>query len=85
MRNVSLGLFFLMGVFGFSQDLKNPNAVSKTIAISETIKIDSVSINPFAFKIMLKDSTVVNPSAYKVDFATSQLTFITPKVPAVFN
>ncbi len=77
MRNVIIVLFFLIGVFGFSQDLKNPNTVSKIIAVSKVIKIDTVSVNPYAFKVMFKDSTVINPLTYKVDFSLAELTFNT--------
>ncbi len=77
MRNGIIVLFLLIGVFGVSQDLKNPNTISKTVALSKTIKIDSVSINPHAFQILLKDSTLINPTSYKVNFSKAELTFNT--------
>ena len=68
---------FLFGIAAFSQD-RNANFRQKTVAKTETITIDSVSINPNNFSIKLKDSTIIDSTYYSVDFSKAILTFKKP-------
>ncbi|WP_034060242.1 hypothetical protein [Lacinutrix jangbogonensis] len=70
---VTLFIFFF-GIVAFSQE-RNNNFKQKTVAITETIAIDSVSINPNNFSIKLKDSTLIDSTHYSVDFSKAILTF----------
>ena len=68
---------FLYGVCVFAQD-KPSNYVNKKIAVSDSIVIDSVSLNSSKFLIRKKDQTVIDSSLYKIDFGKAILTFIKP-------
>ncbi|WP_397364406.1 hypothetical protein [Olleya sp. R77988] len=68
---------FLFGVFAVAQEHSN-DLKQKTVALSNTIIIDSVSINSDGFKIELKDKTVLNSTYYSVDFGASLITFLKP-------
>ncbi|WP_044401859.1 hypothetical protein [Lacinutrix sp. Hel_I_90] len=70
-------LFFLFGVFAIAQEQES-NYKQKTVAFTQTIAIDSVSINPKDFKVTLKDATVLDSTFYDVDFSKAILKFKTP-------
>lgn len=61
----------------FAQQTPSLN-VTKTVAIQDTIVIDSVSINSRKFLVKLKDETIVDSSLYDVDFAKAILIFKKP-------
>ncbi|MDO5978512.1 hypothetical protein [Flavivirga spongiicola] len=67
-------LIFLIGFCGFTQE---PTSNYKTIrvAVKNTIRIDSVSINSSSFSIKRKDHTIIDSTFYSVDFAKAILTF----------
>lgn len=73
---VTLFLFFF-GSFAIAQT-QTSNYKSKTVAVSNTIAIDSVSINSEAFLITLKDKTVIDSTLYTVDFSKAIVTFKEP-------
>ncbi|TWO32292.1 hypothetical protein E1J38_009855 [Seonamhaeicola sediminis] len=66
-----------MCYFSFSQN-QNSNYKSIKIAVKESIKIDSVSINSSSFSIQRKDQTLVDSSYYHIDFPKALLTFKKP-------
>ncbi len=73
-----IGLLIIFVSFcGFSQ---SQNSIYKTkhIAVKNTIKIDSVSINSNSFSIRKKDKTIIDSTYYSVDFAKATLTFKKP-------
>ncbi|WP_191858644.1 hypothetical protein [Hanstruepera ponticola] len=70
-------LLFFIGFCAFAQD-QNSNYKSKKVAVSDTIVIDSVSINSSFFSIKTKDSSFVDASFYKIDFAKATLTITNP-------
>ncbi|MFL1010841.1 hypothetical protein [Flavisericum labens] len=72
MKGILYILALLCGFCGFSQSL-NSNYRTKTMAVNDTIKIDSVSINPNWFSIKTKDLTSVDSSFYSVDFSKAIL------------
>ncbi|MGO1584800.1 MAG: hypothetical protein ACTHXJ_02345, partial [Mesonia sp.] len=45
----------------------------KKLAVSDTIAIDSVSINPFKFKVYNSQKKLIDSTAYQVDFSKSYL------------
>ena len=72
---MKLILFFLSLLFvsvSFAQDLSS-NYKSRKIVVSDTIEIDSVSINPLRFQVFDKRGVVIDSSDYHVDFAKSIL------------
>lgn len=68
---------FFIGIYAFSQE-RNGNYKQKTVAVNNSILIDSVSIQPLNFKVTLKDASVIDSSYYKVDFAKAILTLKQP-------
>ena len=56
----------------FAQDLPS-NYKSKKIAISDTIFIESVSINPLQFQVLNKNGKLIDSTQYQVDFSKSIL------------
>lgn len=70
-------LIGFISVSGFSQN-PTSNYKTKKVAIKDTVRIDSVSINPNFFSIKRKDSSIIDSTYYNVDFAKALLTFKKP-------
>ncbi len=68
---------FLFSACVFAQDKPSIN-VTKRVAVSDSIVIDSVSLNSSKFLIRKKDQTVIDSSFYKIDFGKAILTFKKP-------
>ena len=68
---------FLYGGFVLAQD-QDSNYRSKTVAVKDTIAIDSVSINPNGFSVKLKNDTIIDSTFYDMDYSKSLLTFKKP-------
>ncbi|MFD0964484.1 hypothetical protein [Pseudofulvibacter geojedonensis] len=62
---------------GFSQESLN-NRIQKKLAVTDSILLDSVSINPYKFKVLNKQFQPIDSTFYKIDFAKSILTFNNP-------
>ena len=77
MRITAILFIFFVGVCAWSQDL-NSNYKKITVAVKDSIVIDSVSINASYFSIKTKNNKIVDSSFYRVDFSKSILTFIKP-------
>jgi len=77
MKYILTFIIFLIGLYGFSQNHKS-NYRTKKVAIKNSIRIDSVSINSNGFSIKKKDSTIIDSTFYDVDFAKAILTFKKP-------
>lgn len=60
-------LFLLFGFSAFAQDLES-NYRTKTVAVRDSIAIDSVSINSSFLSIKKKDGSFVDASFYTVDY-----------------
>ncbi|TGV02920.1 hypothetical protein [Flavivirga rizhaonensis] len=77
MKFIASILIFLIGFCGFTQE---PVSNYKTIkvAVKNSIRIDSVSINSSSFSIRKKDNTIIDSTFYSVDFAKALLTFKKP-------
>ena len=74
MKITTVILFFMLSLVGFSQE-KSSNYRIKKVAVRDTIKIDTVSINPNTFKVKTKDNKVLDSTLYRVDFVKSILQF----------
>lgn len=67
MRNFLLTFFILFGFFGFSQETQS-NYRTVKVQLSDTIVIDSVSINPARFALLDKNNNPIDTAAYSVNF-----------------
>ncbi|WP_452225683.1 hypothetical protein [Lacinutrix chionoecetis] len=65
---------FCISLVALSQE-RYESLKQKTVAVSDTVVIDSVSINPKNFSVKLKDSTSIDSSFYTIDFPKAILTF----------
>ncbi len=67
-------LFFSLLVVGvsFAQDLPT-NYQSRKVVVTDTIVIDSVSINPLQFQVLDKTGNAIDATNYLVDFSKSIL------------
>lgn len=72
MRIIITFFSLLFSVALFAQE-KTSNYKIKKMAVADSIKIDSVSINPSFFKLKTKAGKVIDSTKYSVDFATSVL------------
>jgi len=70
-------LIILICVCGFSQN-PTSNYKKKRVAVRDSIKIDSFSINPRSFSVRKKDHSVIDSTFYNVDFVKAILTFRKP-------
>nr|WP_233586631.1 hypothetical protein [Formosa maritima] len=70
-------MLLLFGVCAFAQD-HTSNYRTKTVAVRDSIVIDSVSINSNFFTIKKKDSSFVDSSFYNIDFENAILTIKKP-------
>ncbi len=64
--------FLLISYLGHTQNIPSLER-SKTIKVTDTISIDSVSIQPEKFKVYLKNKQELDTSLYNVDFAKAEL------------
>ncbi len=72
---MKLSLLFFMLFFigiGYAQDIPT-NYQTKKVAVSDTIAIDSVSINPLRFQVLDKKGLPIDSLDYTVDFKKSIL------------
>ncbi|MFK7783444.1 hypothetical protein [Psychroserpens sp.] len=68
---------FIMGCSAFAQEPKS-NYRTKKVAIRDSIKVDTVSINTSSFILRRKDNTIIDTTYYSVDFTKALLTFKKP-------
>ena len=70
----SLFVFFCIGLF-FTVNLQGQtkNRSTKKVAVKDSIVLDSVSINPFKFKVTDKKNKLIDTIAYRIDFTKAVL------------
>ncbi|WP_298900760.1 hypothetical protein [uncultured Psychroserpens sp.] len=68
---------FMMSFYALAQE-EQSNYRTKKVAVRDSIKVDTVSINSSWFILKRKDKTTIDTSYYKVDFAKALLTFKKP-------
>ncbi|WP_461598366.1 hypothetical protein [Winogradskyella sp.] len=71
-------LLFLMVSLGVLAQERTGNYKKIRVAVSDSITIDSVSINPSKFVVKTKQGSVIDTSLYTVDFSKSILIFKQP-------
>lgn len=71
-----LGLFFGVNLVG-AQDIPS-NYRTKKLAVADSIKIDSTSINPSVFEVKTKTNVLLDSSYYIVDYKKALLRFKKP-------
>jgi len=71
----SITLLFLVLSFAVFAQKTTSNYSVKTVAVHDTITIDTVSINSTSFKLKSKANVVIDTSFYSVDFVRAQLRF----------
>ncbi|TCK65085.1 hypothetical protein DFQ05_2298 [Winogradskyella wandonensis] len=72
MRQLITLLVFFITLSVFSQERKS-NYITKRIAVKDSIKIDSVSINSSFFKVKTKSGRIIDSNLYTIDFSKSVL------------
>lgn len=75
-----LAIGFLSGVN--AQEINSPYKMRKILPSRDTIKLDSVSINPSFFKLMDQAGIAVDTSFYKINFQKGTLVFNESYTPA---
>jgi len=77
MKNAISVLLILSAFWGFAQE-QHGNYVIKKLAVSDSIKIDSVSINPSQFSLKTTDNKIIDSTLYSIDFPNALLRFKAP-------
>ncbi|AUC16475.1 hypothetical protein BTO06_15540 [Tenacibaculum sp. SZ-18] len=75
--------FFFISLLGFGQKKLKEFRSKKLTLKSDTIQIDSVSINPTFFKLFSKDGKEISKEQYQVDFVKSKLFIKSDSFPEV--
>ncbi|MUU78591.1 hypothetical protein [Winogradskyella endarachnes] len=75
MKNSLLFILLIISFLGFSQEQEGNYRVKK-VAVTDSIKIDSISINPSRFKV--KTNKIIDSTLYTVNFTTAILRFKQP-------
>ncbi|MCR5861401.1 hypothetical protein LRS05_04210 [Flavobacterium sp. J372] len=70
-----LAVFLCCVSVAYSQEITTPYKLRKVPPVSDTIRIDNVSINKAFFKLQDRDGKNIDTSYYKVDFRNSTLVF----------
>ncbi|UMB59285.1 hypothetical protein MHL31_09355 [Lutibacter sp. A80] len=75
MKKCLLLLFLLVSIISNAQNGSKNHHKKTFIVKNDTIKIDSVSITPFNFKVFSKNNIRIDSSKYSIDFSKSLLVF----------
>lgn len=67
MKKILLVFLLALSTLGYAQDIPT-NYKSVRLPVSDTIRLDSVAINPARFEILLKDGTAVDSTKYAIDY-----------------
>ncbi|PHR73622.1 MAG: hypothetical protein COA67_02535 [Lutibacter sp.] len=83
MKKVLLIYSFLFAFFAQAQT-DSKNFRTKSILVQkDTIQLDSVSINPFHFKVLNTDKTVIDSTQYSIDYSKSLLIIDKEEYPKI--
>ncbi|NNJ82311.1 MAG: hypothetical protein HKO61_01605 [Flavobacteriaceae bacterium] len=72
MKHFLIILLLITPFLGNAQEIPS-NYKTKRIAVSDTILVDSIALNPSRFEILLKDGNKVDSNDYTIDFNTGLL------------
>ena len=75
MRNSTLIFFLLFSLLAAAQQLPDPNVRTKRLVVTDSVQLDSVSLNPSFFEVRLKNGAVIDSSQYTVNFGRSIFSF----------
>lgn len=79
MRSIWLSFFIFFCFWTLTAQEGNPLLVIKKIAVAKTLQVDSLSIQPFSFKLLDKHKQAIDSSQYSIDFSSAILK-LTPKL-----
>ncbi len=83
MKHCLIILICLLGISSHAQSTSR-NFRTKTLLVkNDTLRIDSVSINPYNFKVLDSAKQVIDSTNYKADFATAILILNHRKYPKI--
>jgi len=77
MKRTLVLLILLVSFFGNTQNNRG-NYKTKKLAVKDSIRIDTVSINPSYLVVKNKSGKLIDSSLYKIDFAKAVLSFRAP-------
>lgn len=83
MKKVLLIFFLFSTILGFSQADSKNYRVKKITVQNDSIQLDSVSINPYKFKVFTADKTQIDSTEYSIDFGKSLLIINKEKYPEI--
>ncbi len=70
-------ILFLIAFCAFAQDMPT-NSRKKKVAVRDTIRVDTVSINSSKFILKTKKNVIIDSSFYSINFSKALLTFKKP-------
>ncbi|MCF6350486.1 MAG: hypothetical protein L3J23_05575 [Flavobacteriaceae bacterium] len=73
MKHYTFILFLFSSFFLFAQEKQNNHILKKIFIKSDTIKIDTVSISPFYFKLFDENKKTIDSAKYSIDYSKSIL------------
>lgn len=82
-RKILLFFGFLVGFSAFAQKKSKEFRSKKFEVKSDTIQVDSLSINPQYFKIFSSDDNEISTKDYSINFSTAQLIISKEKYPNI--
>ncbi|MGV3461378.1 MAG: hypothetical protein ACO1N9_13095 [Flavobacterium sp.] len=75
LKNWLLAVFVCCVSVAYAQEVTTPYKLRKVAPVTDTIRIDTVSINKVFFKLQDREGKDIDTSFYKVDFRNSTLVF----------
>ncbi len=83
MKKVLLISVILFGIYSQAQTDTNNFRSKKITVAKDSVLIDSVSINPFIFRVFTENKTLIDTTQYQIDFSTSMLIIDKNKYPII--
>ncbi|WP_310991446.1 hypothetical protein [Aequorivita marina] len=81
MKFYTLVFLFFITAIGYGQDITNnsksktSNYREKTLAVADTVVLDSLGINPKKFAVLDKEGNSQDPFSYRIDFKKGMIVF----------
>lgn len=75
--------FLCLGAFTYAQNTSTDFRSTKVLVVSDTIQIDSVSINPLKFKVLDRQLRLIPYSEYQVNYSEAYLIIDSKKYPEI--
>lgn len=71
MRNSTLIFFLLVSSLAAAQQLPDPNLRTRRLVVRNSVKLDSVSLNPSFFEVRQENGMLLDSTAYSVDYGNA--------------